>query len=160
MIKGYTYVNLSLFPVYINNENLSNLPNQNAVGIQRYNSSQWMSCINNQELDNLHTLVRLSDEDSEEDPSNSYYSNFQLITDLFDIILTRQSDFRNKKIHDDIIYMLRKKEISVDLTTGNRYLAKFSKFHPQNNAIILLANPASQNCRTLIKKRQRLNEYL
>ena len=160
MIKGYTYVNLSLFPVYINNENLSNLPNRNAVGIQRYNSSQWMSCINNQELDNLHALVRLSDEDSEEDQSNSYYSNFQLITDLFDIILTKKSDFRNKKIHDDIVYMLRKKEISVDLTTGNRCLAKFSKFHPQNNAIILLANTASQNCRTLFEKRQRLNEYL
>ena len=157
MIKGYTYVNLSLFPVYVNGSFSSTL---NRIGVQRYNSSQWMSYTNDQDLDNLHTLVRLSDEDSEEDPSNNYYQNFQLITDLFDIILTKQSEFRNKKIHDDIIYMLRKKEISVDLSTGNRYLAKFLIFHPQNNAIILLANPASQNCRTLIKKRQRLNEYL
>ena len=159
MIKEYTYVNLSLFPVYINNENLSHLANQDLVEVQRYNSSQWMSYLNNQELDNLHTLVKLSDEE-EEDPSNNYYSNFQLITDLFDVILARQSEFINKKIHDDIIYMLRKKEISVDLTTDNRYTAEFSKFHPQNNAIVLIANPASQNCRELINKRQRLNEYL
>ena len=47
MIKGYTYINLSLFPVYINNENLSYLSNKDAVGIQRYNSSQWMSYVNN-----------------------------------------------------------------------------------------------------------------
>ena len=159
MLRDYTYIDNSLFPVYINNEQFSNLQHQDVVGIQRYNSSLWMSYINNEELDNLHTLARLSDKD-EEDPSNNYYQNFQLITDLFDIILTKQSDFRNKKIHDEIIYMLRKKEISVDLSTGNRYLAKFLIFHPQNNAIILLANPASQNCRTLIKKRQRLNEYL
>ena len=98
MIKGYTYVNLSLFPVYINNEQLSNLQHQDVVGVQRYNSSLWMSYLNNQELDNLHTLVKLSDEE-EEDPSNNYYSNFQLITDLFDVILTKQSEFRNKKIH-------------------------------------------------------------
>ena len=160
MIRGFTYVNLSLFPVYINTEQFSNLPHQDVVGVQRYNSSQWMSYVNNSFLDNLHTLVRLSDEDSEEDLSNNYYSNFQLITDLFDIIPTKQSKFRNKKIHDDVVYMLRKKEISVDLLTDNRYTAEFSKFHPQNNAIILLANPASRNCRTLFEKRQRLNEYL
>ena len=157
MIKGYTYVNLYLFPVYVNDAHISST---DYIRVQKYNSQIWMSCVNNSELDNLHILVRLSNDDVKEDPSNSYYDNFQLITDLFDIILTRKSDFRNKKIHDDIIYMLRKKEISVDLTTGNRYLAEFSKFHPQNNAIILIANPASQNCRTLIKKRQRLNEYL
>ena len=160
MIKGYTYVNLSLFPVYVNNENLSNLPNQDSVGIQRYNSSQWISYVNSSFLDNLHTLVRLSDEDSEEDSSNNYYSNFQLITDLFDIILTKKSEFRNKKINDETIYMLRKKEISVDLAKGNRYLAKFSEFHPQNNAIILIVNPTLNLSKQLIKKRQRLNEYL
>ena len=157
MIKGYTYINLSLFPVYINGSFSSTL---NRIGVQRYNSSQWMSYTNDQDLDTLHTLVRLSDEDSEEDLSNNYYSNFQLITDLFDVILTKQSEFRNKKIHDDVVYMLRKKEISVDLTTDNRYTAEFSKFHPQNNAIILIANPRSKNCKTLIEKRKRLNECL
>ena len=157
MIKGYTYINLSLFPVYVNDSHSSTL---DRIGVQRYNSSKWMSYINNSDLDNIHTLVRLSNDDVQEDPSNNYYSNFQLITDLFDIILTKQSDFRNKKIYDDIIYMLRKKEISVDLLTDNRYTAEFSKFHPQNNAIILIANPASQNCRTLLKKRKRLNECL
>ena len=157
MIKGCTYINLSLFPVYVNDSHSSTL---DRIGIQRYNSSKWMSYTNNQELDNLHTLVRLSGKDNEEDPSSNYYSNFQLITDLFDVIMTEKSEFRNKKIYDDIIYMLRKKEISVDLLTDNRYTAEFSKFHPQNNAIILLANPASQNCRTLFEKRQRLNEYL
>lgn len=156
MIRRYTYVNLSLFPVYINDAH----SNQNHIGIQRYNSSQWISYLNNSELDNLHTLVRLSDDDEQEDPSNNYYSNFQLITDLFDIILTKQSEFRNKKIHEEIDYMLRQKGYTVDLAAGNRYLAKFSEFHPQNGAIILIANPASQNCRTLFKKRQRLNEYL
>ena len=159
MIKGYTYVNLSLFPVYINNEQLSNLQHQDVVGVQRYNSSLWMSYLNNKELDNLHTLVKLSGE-KEEVLSNNYYSNFQLITDLFDIILTKQSHFRRKEIHGDINYMLRQKEISVDLTTDNRYTAKFSKFHPQNNAIILIANPTSNLSKQLIKKRQRLNEYL
>ena len=157
MIKGYTYINLSLFPVYIND---AHSINQNHTGIQRYNSSQWMSYLNNSELDNLHTLVRLSDEDNEEDLSNNYYSNFQLITDLFDIILTRESEFRSKDFHESIDYMLRKKCGPVDLAAGNRYLARFSEFHPQNNAIILIANPASQNCRTLFEKRQRLNEYL
>ena len=157
MIKGYTYINLSLFPVYVNDEHSSTL---NRIGVQRYNSSHWMSYTIDQDLDTLHTLVRLSDEDNEEDLSNSYYSNFQLITDLFDIILTRKSKFRNKDFNESIDYMLRQKVYQVDLSTDNRYLARFSVFHPQNNAIILIANPASQNCRTLIKKRQRLNEYL
>ena len=157
MIKGYTYVNLSLFPVYIND---AHSINQNHTGIQRYNSSRWMSYLNNSDLDNLHTLVRLSDEDEKENPSNNYYSNFQLITDLFDIILTKQSEFRNKKIHNDVVYMLRKKEISVDLTTDNRYTAEFSVFNQLNNTIVLLANSASQNCNKLVKKRQRLNECL
>ena len=118
-----------------------------------------MSYINNQFLDNSHILVKLSGEE-EEDPSNNYYSNFQLITDLFDVILTKQSEFRNKKIHGDINYMLRQKEISVDLTYNNRYTAEFSKFHPQNNAIVLIANPTSNLSKQLIKKRQRLDEYL
>ena len=160
MIKGYTYVNLSLFPVYINNEQSSNLQHQDVVRILRYNSSQWMSCVNNQELDNLHTLVRLSNKGYEEDPSDNYYQNFQLITDLFDVIMTKQSEFRNQEIHYELDYMLRKKEYPVYLSTDNRYTARFLKFHPQNNTIILIANLASQNCRTLFKKRQRLNEYL
>ena len=160
MIKGYTYVNLSLFPVYINNEQSSNLQHQDVVGIQRYNSSQWMSCVNNQELDNLHTLVRLSNKGYEEDPSDNYYQNFQLITDLFDVIMTKKSEFRNQEIHEEIDYMLRKKEYPVYLSTDNRYTARFLKFHPQNYEIVLIANLASQNCRTLFKKRQRLNEYL
>ena len=160
MIKGYTYINLSLFPVYINNEQLSNLPHQNVVGVQRYNSSQWMSYVNNSDLDDLHTLVRLSDEDSEEDLSNNYYSNFQLITDLFDVIMTKKSEFRSKDFHESVDYMLRSEGIIVVLSTDNRYTAEFSVFHPQNDAIILIANPASQNCRTLFEKRQRLNEYL
>ena len=157
MIKGYTYVNLSLFPVYINDEHSIKI---NHIGIQRYNSSRWMSYLNNSELDNLHTLVRLSDEDNEEDQSNNYYSNFQLITDLFDIILTRKSEFRSKDFNESIDYMLRKKCDPIDLLTDNRYTAEFSMFHPQNNAIVLIANPASENCRELINKRQRLNEYL
>ena len=160
MIRGYTYVNLSLFPVYINNEQLYNLPHQDVVGVQRYNSSQWMSYVNNSNLDNLHTLVRLSDEDNEEDQSNNYYSNFQLITDLFDIILTKKSEFRSKDFNESIDYMLRKKCGPIDLLTDNRYTAEFSIFHPQNNAIVLIANPASENCRELINKRQRLNECL
>ena len=157
MIKGYTYVNLSLFPVYINASRKSSL---DYIGIQRYNSSQWMSYLNNSELDNLHTLVRLSDEDNEEDLSNNYYSNFQLITDLFDVIMTKKSEFRSKDFPESIDYMLRKKCDPIDLLTDNRYTAEFSIFHPQNNAIVLIANPASQNCRELINKRQRLNEYL
>ena len=157
MIKGYTYINLSLFPVYVNDSHSSTMKH---IGVQRYNSSQWMSYTNNQDLDTLHTLVRLSNDDVNENLSNNYYSNFQLITDLFDIILTKQSDFRNKKIHDDIIYMLRKKEISVDLRTDTRYLTRFSVFHSQNNAIILIANPQSSICKNLINKRKRLNECL
>ena len=160
MTRGFTYVNLSLFPVYINNEQLYNLPHKDVVGVQRYNSSLWMSYLNNSFLDNLHTLVRLSDKDEEEDPSNNYYSNFQLITDLFDIILTKQSEFRSKEIHHEINYMLRQKEISVDLSSDSRYAAKFSAFHPQNNAIVLIANPTSNLSKQLINKRQRLNEYL
>ena len=157
MIKGYTYINLSLFPVYVNDAHSSTMKH---IGVQRYNSSQWMSYLNNSELDNLHTLVRLSDEDNEEDQSNNYYSNFQLITDLFDIILTKKSEFRSKDFNESIDYMLRKKCGPIDLLTDNRYTAEFSMFHPQNNAIILIANPASQNCNKLVKKRQRLNECL
>ena len=157
MIKGYTYVNLSLFPVYINDSHKSSL---GLIGVQRYNSPKWISAVNNQDLDNLHKIVRLSEEDGEEDPSNNYYPNFQLITDLFDIILTKQSDFRNPEINEEVDYLLRKKEYLVDLSTDSRYVAEFLVFHPQNNAIILLTNPPSRNCRTLIKKRQKLNEYL
>lgn len=157
MIKGYTYINLSLFPVYVNDSHSSTL---DRIGVQRYNSSKWMSYINNSDLDNIHTLVRLSNDDVQEDPSNNYYSNFQLITDLFDIILTKDSEFRSKDFLESIDYMLREEGSIVDLTTDNRYLARFSVFHPQNNAIILIANPASQNCNKLVKKRKRLNECL
>ena len=157
MIKGYTYINLSLFPVYVNDVHSSTMKH---IGVKRYNSSQWMSYLNNSDLDNLHTLVRLSDNNNKENPSSNYYSNNQLITDLFDIILTKNSYFRSKDFHDSVDYMLRNEGHLVDLTTDNRYLARFSVFHPQNNAIILIANPASQNCRTLFEKRQRLNEYL
>ena len=160
MLVDYTYINNSLFPVYVNNENLSYLSNKDAVGIQKYNSSQWMSYVNNSSLDNLHTLVRLSDDDDQEYISNNYYSNHQLITDLFDIILTKQSKFRSKDFHDSINYMLRSEGSIVDLSTGNRYLARFSEFHSQNNEIILIANPQSFACKKLVKKRQRLNECL
>ena len=159
MIKGYTYINLSLFPVYVNDINLSNFPNQDVVGVQGYNSSQWMSYVNNSDLDNLHTLVRLSNDDVKEDLSNSYYSNNQLITDLFDIILTKDSEFRSKDFNESIDYMLRQKGYQIDLST-NRYLARFSEFHPQNNAIILIANPRSSICKNLVNKRKRLNECL
>ena len=157
MIKGYTYINLSLFPVYVNDAHSSTMKH---VGVQRYNSSQWMSYTNNQDLDTLHTLVRLSNDDVQEDPLNGYYHNFQLITDLFDIILAKQSEFRSKDFHNSVDYMLRSEGSIVDLTTGNRYLARFSVFHPQNNAIILIANPRSSICKNLIKKRKRLNECL
>ena len=56
--------------------------------------------------------------------------------------------------------MLRKTCDPICLLTDNRYTARFSEFHPQNNAIILIANPASQNCNKLVKKRKRLNECL
>ena len=157
MIKGYTYINLSLFPVYVNDAHSSTMKH---IGVQRYNSSQWMSYTNNQDLDTLHTLVRLSNDDVQEDPSNGYYDNFQLITDLFDIILTKQSKFRNKYFHDSADYMLRQKVYQVDLSTDNRYLARFPEFHPQNNAIILIANQQSSICKNLINKRKRLNECL
>ena len=157
MIKGYTYINLSLFPVYVNDAHSSTMKH---IGVQRYNSSQWMSYTNNQDLDTLHTLVRLSNDDVKEDPSNSYYDNFQLITDLFDIILAKQSYFRNKDFNESIDYMLRQKVYKVDLSTDNRYIAEFSEFHPQNNAIILIANPLSYKCKNLVNKRKRLNECL
>ena len=156
MIKGYTYINLSLFPVYVNDAHSSTMKR---IGVQRYNSSQWMSYTNNQDLDTLHTLVRLSNDDVQEDPSNGYYDNFQLITDLFDIILTKQSDFRSKDFNESIDYMLRQKGYQVDLSTDNRYIG-FSVYHPQNSAIILIANPRSSICKNLIKKRKRLNECL
>ena len=157
MIKGYTYINLSLFPVYVNDAHSSTMKH---IGVQRYNSSQWMSYTNNQDLDTLHTLVRLSNDDVKEDPSNNYYDNFQLITDLFDIILTKQSEFRSKDFHDSVDYMLRSEGHLVDLTTDNRYLARFSVFHPEDNAIILIANPLSYKCKNLVNKRKRLNECL
>ena len=157
MIKGYTYINLSLFPVYVNDSHSSTL---NRIGVQRYNSSQWMSYTNDQDLDTLHTLVRLSNDDVKEDPSNGYYDNFQLITDLFDIILTKDSEFRSKDLHESTNYMLRNEGHLVDLATDNRYLARFSVFHPQNNAIILIANPRGYKCKNLINKRKRLNECL
>ena len=157
MIKGYTYINLSLFPVYVNDSHSSTI---DLIGVQRYNSSQWMSYTNNQDLDTLHTLVRLSNDDVKEDPSNNYYDNFQLITDLFDIILAKQSEFRNKDFNESIDYMLRQKVYKVDLSTDNRYIAEFSEFHPQNNEIILIANPPGYKCKNLINKRKRLNECL
>ena len=157
MIKGYTYVNLSLFPVYVNGLFSSTMKN---IGVQRYNSSQWMSYTYDQDLDIWHTLVRLSTDDVQEDLSNNYYYNNQLITDLFDIILINKSEFRSKDFNESIDYMLRQKVYQVDLSTDNRHIAEFSEFHPQNNAIVLIANPASQNCRELINKRQRLNECL
>ena len=156
MIKGYTYINLYLFPVYVND---SYKTSSDIIVVQRYNSSKWMSYANNTDLDNLHTLVTFSDE--EEVLSKNYYSNYNLITDLFDIILTKHSEFRSNKINESVDYMLRQKERGVDLYTNeNRYLANFLESNQQKNTIILLANPRSRNCQTLIKKRQRLNEYL
>jgi len=85
--------------------------------------------------------------------------NFCIISSV--ISLTKyDSDFRSKDFHDSIDYMLRNEGSIVYLTTDNRYTARFSVFHPQNNAIILIANPRSSICKNLIKKRKRLNEYL
>ena len=156
MIKGYTYVNLSLFPVHINDEHSIN---QNHIGIQRYNSSQWMSYLNNAELDNLHKIVRFDADNEDITPDELFYKNFQLMTDLFDIILKKESVFINNEINKTINYMLRKKERPVEFT-DNRYIAKLTIHYPQNNTIILLENPSSQNCKTLIEKRKRLNECL
>lgn len=156
MIKGYTYVNLSLFPVYVSDANISS---SDIIGVQKYNSSQWISAINNQELDNLHILVRLSNGYDEEDPFSNYYSNFQFITDLFDVIMTKKSMFRNTKDMTDYSYIIRNEEHMISIDTENRYTARFID-QKISNEIILLSNPASQNCKTLFKKRQRLNEYL
>ena len=79
---------------------------------------------------------------------------------MFDIILTKQSEFRSKDFHVSVDYMLRNEGHLVDLATDNRYLASFSLFHPQNNAIILIANPQSYKCKNLVNKRKRLNECL
>ncbi len=155
MIRGYTYVNLSLFPVYVSDAHRK----LSAIGVQRYNSSQWISAINNQKLDDLHTLVRLSDEDEFEDPFSNYYSNFQFITDLFDVIMTKQSEFRNTRDMTDYSYIIRDEEYMISIETENRYTARFLD-QAISNEIILIANPASRNCRTLFEKRQRLNEYL
>ena len=155
MIKGYTYINLSLFPVYVND---SHSTHPYLIGVQRYNSSQWTPATNNQDLDNLHKIVRLN-EDNEEDQFSNYYSNFQFITDLFDVIMTKKSIFRNTRDMTDYSYIIRNEKHMISIDTNNRYTARF--IDPKiSNEIILLSNPASQNCKTLFKKRQRLNEYL
>lgn len=155
MIKGYTYVNLSLFPTYINDAHISST---DYIGVQKYNSSQWISAINNQDLDNSHKIVRL-DKDNEEDPFSNYYSNFQFITDLFDVIMTKKSMFRNTRDMTDYSYIIRNEKHMISIDTNNRYTARFID-QKISNEIILLSNPPSQNCKTLFKKRQRLNEYL
>ena len=76
------------------------------------------------------------------------------------MLTIKDSDFRSKDFHESIDYMLRSEGSIVDLTTGNRYLARFSVFHPQDNAIILIANPPGYKCKNLVNKRKRLNECL
>lgn len=73
--------------------------------------------------------------------------------------MTKQSEFRNTRDMTDYSYIIRDEEHMIFIETENRYTARF--LDPAiSNEIILIANTASRNCRTLFEKRQRLNEYL
>lgn len=156
MIKKYTYVDLYLFPVYVNQKEIISSVK---IVVKRHNSSKKITNTNNDKLHNLYTKVVLSNISERELPSNNYYSNFQLITDLFDIILTNQSPLRDKNIDKSINYMLRREEFPIEFT-DNRYIANFSMYPLEDKKIILIANPSMRLSEELINKRNRLNECL
>lgn len=153
-LNGCSYVDKKLFPCYINNSYEQDDTN---VGIQRYNSKSWYferRTANSSK--NILSKIILCDDEKDEDQNSNYYNNFQFITDLFDIIITKQSDFGEQD--DDCI--LRDKSYEVSLDTNNRYTAKFLSNSIEE--IVLIKNPTSNmlNKTNLIKKRQKLNECL
>ena len=154
-IKGQSYIDKKLFPCYINNFHEQD---DKHVGVQRYNSKTWYSEIRiANSSEHILSKIILCDDENEEDINNSYYNNFQLITDLFDIIITKQSDFRESE--EDCI--LRKNFDTISFDTQNRYTTKFLDMKLFNNKdIVLVSNPPSQSSRSLVKKRKKLNECL
>ena len=152
--NGFSYVDKKLFPCYINNSYMQADTN---VSIQRYNSKLWYSEIRTANSSkNILSKIILCDDEKDEDQNSNYYNNYQFITDLFDIIITKQSDF--KQLYDD--YILRSKSHIISLDTGNRYTAKF--LSNSTKEIVLIKNPTANilNKTNLIKKRQKLNECL
>lgn len=153
--EGCSYIDKKLFPCYINNFHKRT---DSHIGIQRYNSELWYSEIRTENSSkNILSKIILCNDEKDEDQYSNYYNNYQFITDLFDIIITKQSDF-TKQSYDD--YILRSKSHIISLNTGNRYTAKF--LSNSTKEIVLIKNPKSFMLFkiNLIKKRQKLNECL
>lgn len=154
-VKGQSYLDLKLNPAYVNDSHTRS----DSIVLQYYNSIKHSLHIDIEESNKYFPVeIHFSQDEEKNNNNNLEFSNFQLITDLFDIILTEKSDFINNSIKES--QMIRDFNlIGVLFSKDNKYIAKFN--HLSNNKqIILISNPASQNCRTLFKKRQRLNEYL
>lgn len=153
-LNGCSYIDKKLFPCYINN---SHMQADTHISVQRYNSKLWYSETRTANSSkNILSKIILCDDEKDEDQNSNYYNNYQFITDLFDIIITKQSDF--KQLYDD--YILRSKSHIISLDTGNRYTAKF--LSNSTKEIVLIKNPTANilNKTNLIKKRQKLNECL
>jgi hypothetical protein len=153
-LDGCSYVDKNLFPCYTNNFHKKT---DSHIGIQRYNSNIWYSEIRTANSSkNILSKIILCDDEKYEDQNSNHYNNYQFITDLFDIIIIKQSDF--SQLYDD--YILRSKSHIVSFDTNNRYTAKF--LSNSTKEIVLIKNPASNilSKTNLIKKRQKLNECL
>lgn len=148
--EGFYYIRTNLCPYYVNNFNSKG---SNIVKLIRHNSNLWHA----EQIDAVSSktfpaIIDLDGNYSEHPESNSY-NNFQFITDLFDIILTKESQFRNF----DYDHVIQEYPRTVDIYTDNRYTARLVH---ENRDMVILINIPSYCCKSLINKSKRLNNLL
>ena len=155
--KGSSYLNLQLVPVYINDDKKIT---DHYIGLQAYNSKQWFSHPDKESSNKYFPVeIKFSSDNKDEDFTILYYKNYQLITDLFDIILLEGSDYMNKEIYPSYGHMIRDREYILQLSKNiNRYTTKL--IMSRETDLVLIANPKSSEFKSLASKRKKLNEQL
>lgn len=146
--EGFYYIRTDLCPYHVNNFNSKG---SNIVKLIGHNSNLWHA----EPIDakSSKTFPVIIDLDGNEYPESNSYNNFQFVTDLFDIILTKESEFRSFN-YDHIV---QEYQWTVDIYTENRYTARLVH---ENRDMVILINPQSSLCKSLINKSKRLNNLL
>lgn len=148
--EGFYYIRTDLCPYHVNNFNSKG---SNIVKLIRHNSNLWHAELRDAESSKTFpVIIDLDGNYSEYTESNSY-NNFQFVTDLFDIILTKKSEFRNF----DYDHVIQEYPRTVDIYTDNRYTARLVH---KNRNMVILTNPPSRSCKSLINKSKKLINLL
>ena len=152
--EGFCYIKTDLCPYFVSDFHQKG---RKYIGLNRHNSNIWYSEPRDAKSSkNFPVVVNLTKGEDKENPKNYFYSNFQFITDLFDILLSSKSKFRDYD-YDHMLSLKYPRSAIIQIQTNNRYTAKLIN---ENKDMVILINPPSQSCRSLIDKSKRLALHL